>query len=521
MHHRPAIKQTRIFLTAAEAYPALEQAFLSAKTEISASFLVFNLKAPLRSVAARLIGKTWFDLIVHTLKRGVALSIVISDVDPIARSKMHLHATRNYRMFLAAGEVAGPKARLSVRCARHPAKSGVAVRLAIWPIVMKTLSKTAGWLNTLPDAQRAAALRDMPGVKGHFHQRADGTIRPSLSALPQVYPATHHQKIAVFDRRLLYIGGLDVDDRFYDTPQHRQSADQTWHDVQLMLTGQVAVEAQAHLDSFRAVASGATALPFTQTLLRTVSQARKRNLWHFGPKNAVAELRDAHFALIRRSDTLIYMESQYFRDRKMARLLAARARGNPQLGLILILPAAPDEVAFDGKSGLDSRYGEAMQASCLRILRHAFNDRLFVGSPAQPRQLPRTDPAQGSQRDRLCGAPIIYVHAKVSIFDDRAAIVSSANLNGRSMNWDTEAGVHLSAPHDVTELRNRLMTHWLPDRSGPDAFAPQTAVAVWARLAQENASRQPKDRKGFLLPHDFAAAEAFGTQLPIVPEEIV
>ncbi len=43
-------------------------------------------------------------------------------------------------------------------------------------------------------------------------------------------------------------------------------------------------------------------------------------------------------------------------------------------------------------------------------------------------------------RDRLGGAPMIYVHAKVSIFDRSAAIVSSANLNGRSLRWDTEAG---------------------------------------------------------------------------------
>lgn len=74
-----------IFVTAAEAYPALERAFLAAESEISAGFRVFDLRTGLRSPEGQAIGATWFQLIVHTLKRGVANSIVLSDFDPIAR----------------------------------------------------------------------------------------------------------------------------------------------------------------------------------------------------------------------------------------------------------------------------------------------------------------------------------------------------------------------------------------------------------------------------------------------------
>jgi phospholipase D1/2 len=125
------------------------------------------------------------------------------------------------------------------------------------------------------------------------------------------------------------------------------------------------------------------------------------------------------------------------------------------------------------------------------------------------------------RRDRHLGAPLIYVHAKVSIFDDTDAIVSSANLNGRSFFWDTEAGVHLSDPSDVESLRRRVMAHWLPETAGPEALELDTAMSAWSEIARKNARLSPDARQGFLLPHDFAAAEAFGHDLPLVPEEMV
>lgn len=515
-------RSVRILLTASEAYPALERAFLNATSEIWASFMVFDLSTRLRSPEAMAIGRTWFDLVVHVLNRGVALNISISDVDPIARAKMHRSATRQLRMFSAAAAVANPGARLTVERARHPAETGALVRLAIWPYIMKKLFVTAGWLNGLSADHRAAALRDMDGVAGNLRLRRDGTVAVRLFSLPRLFPVVHHQKLAVIDRKCLYIGGLDLDERRFDTPTHRRAGNQTWHDVQLMIEGPVVAEAQQHLESFRSVIEGRAPPPKTRRLLRTLSQPRRHGFWHFGPDPLANELRSGHLVLARRAKEFIYLESQYFRDRALAHALADAARDNPALRLILILPAAPDEVAFDRRRSLDSRFGEAMQARALRILRKGFGARLFVGSPAQPRvALPDGNGDPGGRRDRLHGAPLIYVHAKVSVFDDKAAIVSSANLNGRSLRWDTEAGVYLTAQNDVTELRHRVMAHWLPEDAPAAAFEPATAVEEWSRIAWRNAARAPAQRDGYLLPHDFAAAEAFGRALPILPPEFV
>jgi phosphatidylserine/phosphatidylglycerophosphate/cardiolipin synthase-like enzyme len=515
-------RAVRILLTAAEAYPALERAFLGAKSEIWASFLVFDLTTRLRSPEALTIGQTWFDLIVHTLNRGVSLHIWISDVDPIARAAMHRAATRHLRMFSAAAAVADPGVRLTVVRPRHPAEIGALIRLAIWPYIMKKVFGTVGWLNGLSAEHRAAALRDMDGAIKNMWVRPDGTVAVRFWSLPRLYPVVHHQKLAVIDRGTLYVGGLDLDERRYDTPMHRRAGEETWHDVQLMIEGPVVAEAQQHLESFLDVIHGRVAPPKTRRLLRTLSRPIRGNLWNFGPAPLVSELRTAHLVLSRRANDFIYLESQYFRDVGLAKALAAAARRTAGLQMILILPAAPDDVAFEGRRGLDSRFGEAMQARALRILRKGFGARLFVGSPAQPRPAPpdgNDDPED--RRDQLHGAPLIYVHAKVSVFDDTAAIVSSANLNGRSLRWDTEAGVYLTAENDVMELRHRVMAHWLPSDAGAEAFEAASAVRSWARIAWRNASKPPSEREGYLLPHDFAAAEAFGTEVPLLPPEFV
>ncbi len=109
----------------------------------------------------------------------------------------------------------------------------------------------------------------------------------------------------------------------------------------------------------------------------------------------------------------------------------------------------------------------------------------------------------------------------MSIFDARAAIVGSANLNGRSLYWDTEIGVELTHPEVVAGLRDRAFRHWLPEDAGPEFFDPRSAVAAWRRLALANRATAPEARRGFVLPYDPVPAERFGRDLPGVPNEMV
>lgn len=522
----PKITDLRLFITASEAYPALERAFLAAETEISASFLVFDLTTRLRSPEARAIGETWFDLIVDCLRRGVALRFVLSDFDPVARPEMHKGTWHSLRRFIAAAEQAGPDARLEVKAALHPAQTGILPRLLLWPVIYKRLWDLAQDLNALSPPQRGASLRDMPAIAARMQEKPDGRISPRVWPLPRLYPGTHHQKLAVIDRKTLYIGGLDLDERRYDTMGHDRPSSQTWHDVQMLVTGPIAEDAAAHLDQFLELVSG-TRRPTRRgagtgrdaaPLLTTLSRRRRGPIAHIGPKTVSSALYQRHVSAISRSRALIYLESQYFRHVSLARALARAARRNPGLGLVLMLPGAPEELVFEHRKGLDTRMGEWLQARCLRIVERSFGPRLFVGGAAQKRQ-PEAAIPRG--REHLSGAPLIYIHAKVSVFDQREAIVSSANLNGRSFRWDTECGLHLTDEATVADLRQRLMQHWLPKGAGPAFFDDATAVAAWRGLALANADTPPQDRRGFVVPYDLRAAEAFGTPVPFVPEAMV
>ena len=219
------------------------------------------------------------------------------------------------------------------------------------------------------------------------------------------------------------------------------------------------------------------------------NEARCANLWHHVPSRGIA------------AD------------------VARSARQRPELALILILPAAPEELAFGLSSEADSRFGEWLQARCVDKVARAFGRRALIVAPAVPR---RAAPEDGPERAVLHGAPIVYVHAKVSVFDGATAIVSSANLNGRSLRWDTEAGVRLDDPVDAAHLERRLMAHWMgedgPRREGESGI---DLVARWRRRIGADLHTRPEDRRGFLLPYPLRAAREAGQYLPGIPDEMV
>ena len=115
------VPDVTILLTASEAYPVLENLFLDATEQIVGSFLVFDPKTRLRSDQACAVGATWLDLVAQTMKRGVAIDLTISDVDPVANPDDHRAALRSVRQSCIAGEVVGRVhgCRCGRRCIRR------------------------------------------------------------------------------------------------------------------------------------------------------------------------------------------------------------------------------------------------------------------------------------------------------------------------------------------------------------------------------------------------------------------
>lgn len=503
----------RALLTAAEAYPEFEICMMQAQSEVLASFRIFDPWTKLRSPEAMKLGRDWFDLIAATLARGVSVTIFISDFDAVARPDTHRATWASTRALIAAAEVSGKPHLLRVVPSLHPARIGILPRLLLRFRMLRELREKAAELNDMPAGKRRRYLQETPMLRRMLVEE-DGRMQLRRGLKLELVPATHHQKMAVFDGKLLYIGGLDLNERRFDTPQHDRPGPETWHDLQILVDGAAARDAHRHLQSFRSVTHGAP-LPAAPALLRTISKARTMGHWAMSPRTVCHEIADAHDRDAAQAKHLIYLESQFFRDRRIARKLAAFARRNKHLTMILILPAAPEDVAFYNNNKSDARYGEYLQARSVKIIRKAFKDRLFIGSPGQQKS-----GGQGG-RGAIGDAPLVYLHAKVSIFDEASAIVSSANLNGRSFYWDTEAGIRLTDTKHVEHLRRRCFEHWLGPDPGSEFYDISTAQKNWMMLARENAKSQPHARRGFLMPYPARPPARFGRNLPGVPDEMV
>lgn len=510
--------EVEILVTAEEAFPAFERAVLAAEDRIVAGFRIFDFSTRLRSPEARAVGEDWFDLILHVLRRGVAFQMILSDFDPVIGTELHGGTWRSLRAAVALRELAGPEARLDVRASLHPATVGNLARLALWPSVNGMLSRRVSDVAKQGEAAMGRFMSRHPHLSELF-VRAGARLRPRRWPLPQLWPVTHHQKVAAIDGRVAYIGGLDLNDRRWDTRDHDRPADETWHDVQTLARHRLTAAAlETHLKEFTDVISGeCPPSDLDGRILRTISARPLHRPSLLAPEPILSEIEGALHDAIGRARHSIYVETQFLRDRRICKALAKAAQANPSLELIVVLPAAPEDVAFFGATRSDARFGEYLQAACIRKLRRAFRGRLFVGSPARPVT------AQTGGRSTLHGAPIIYVHAKVCVVDDLFGLVGSANLNGRSLRWDTEVALPLHDPAAVATLRHRCIRHWWGDLAAthPDLTAVEGPVRTWQRLAMADARRRPEDRESLILPHLSGPAQRFGQDLPAVPDEMV
>ncbi|PVH29145.1 phospholipase D family protein [Pararhodobacter oceanensis] len=505
-----------ILVTARQAYPRLEALFLSAQSHIRLGFRLFDPRTRLLSEDARKIGDTWSDLLLHTINRGVPVDLTVSDFDPVVANRMHRQSWQFIAIATALNEVADEgAAKLTARCVLHPASGGIAPRLLFALKTRKNLRQIADEANDTVDPQ--IRFHQMPGLYRMLDCK-DGRVCLRRAAIPQLNPVTLHHKLAVIDEAVTYIGGLDLNNRRIDDPEHEQAAQQTWHDLQLISHDPgLAKDAAEYLRRLPDVIDRKGQMPAPKSMFRTtISRRRARNYLRLAPQPVSQSLLRDHLAWIAEAQHFIYLETQYFRDRRIVAALLRAARANPRLKLVLLLPAAPDDVAFHERPGLDGRFGEYLQARAIRRLKHHFGDRVCIVSPVQPRRPDQRD--IDNNRATLANAPIVYVHSKVAIFDTRAAIVSSANLNGRSMKWDAEAGVTMEDPADVAALTKTVFDLWLGDDASYD---PEGAFDRWAQLARANAARPPEARKGFVVPYDVEPAEELGMPVPGAPADMM
>lgn len=537
------VKEITPLITAEQGFPTFERLAYEANHHLWLSFRVFDPTTRLRFATD--CGETWLDLLRHRLKDDVKIRILLSDFDPIIAPDLH---EASVRAAAVLGELQND-GDVETMIIRHEARVGKGIRFGLWLPVARALEQQRVQMNKMPRDERSDTFAHRPGIWRYLRQREDGKIVWQFLRLPRLYPATFHQKIAVADDSVAIIGGLDIDERRYDTPEHRRDARETWQDVAVYVTGDVVTDISHHIATcwnqnrlrMRALrreqirfappdgvtlASEISSLDVSDTpcgeavsegvrLLRTLSVQKRRVGLRFSPRTIVNEIEQAHIAAILSAQHAIYIETQFFRSQAIAHALAQAARKNPDVNLVMILPAAPEEIAFDEQLRLPERMGEHLQFECLDTIHQAFGRRATVLSPV------RQVPSASNNRDQLHGAQIIYVHSKVLIIDNALCIIGSANLNGRSMKWDTEAAVECTDTTAIRTLSGAVLRHWLPENPAEVFFEITEMAKTWRTLADDNAQRSPKHRQGFLVPYDPSPAKEAGMPLPGIPDELV
>lgn len=538
-------------IEAAEMYPALERLVLDARESVWLAFRVFDPDTLTRSGEAKARGLAdWAALLVDALERGVTVRVMIADFEPVMADYLHAGSWASFRRLrdVTAPLDTAVRDRLEIMVVMHEGELGwvwrQTLRLALRFRTRKLIDKLLG------EAEAAdGGLLVRPGLWRYLAWKSGKPFRWRPAPPPRLWPATYHQKFAVFDGRVAVAGGLDLDERRWDDRRHRQRADQTWHDVSAIVRGPAVADAAWHfatlwnaeLPRYRAVVAeweaGAEQTlpldPLSEALtapppavgggarvqfLRTRSR-RSASPFAFGPRPHVRELKAAHRSLIGSARRQLYIEAQFFRSAAAAHWVVAALRASPELEVIILVANVPEEVAFDGQGDNPAhRHGEHLQARSLkRIQRAGGRDRVGLFTLAKRESVRRDEQAFVEDRGTAYGAGLIHIHAKLLIADDALCLLSSANINGRSFEWDTEFGL-LWGEGDgaIAEFREGLWRQLFAGHMKKDA-----GLAEWRDLASFNMSAEPEERKGFVVPYQLGRARRFARPYWFVPDDLV
>ncbi len=345
-------------------------------------------------------------------------------------------------------------------------------------------------LPSQPDAKKVQDMLEPLGIRCLLDDSYKGLLNHPLMA--------HHQKTAVVDSRLAFVGGIDVmvenngDFDRWDTQGHpfqtqlRLGKDgkmpHSWHDVHVLFKGPAVADVEHNFrqrwnavvelhqqDPSHLLPEPSAQLPkvttnihhsaSTENAIRLqVTRTIPKGIYSFTPEDSIATILETYQLAFAHAKRFIYIENQYFWWRTflgfenqgmglphpdmeglLQALAEALARG---VVVTLLLPDNPNVGREFTDEGLKFLWELAPHAVATGTLQ-----AYMLGSSSQQQ-------GQTSYRS-------IYVHAKTTIVDDTWLTLGSANLNNRGMLDDTEMNVAISHPEMAQRLRILLMAEHL------------------------------------------------------------
>lgn len=133
------------------------------------------------------------------------------------------------------------------------------------------------------------------------------------------------------------------------------------------------------------------------------------------------------------------------------------------------------------------------------------------------------DQQEQGERDALHGKAMVYIHSKIIVADQDAAIVSSANLNGRSMEWDYEAGIYVRDTPFADELRQRLWRYHLGENAAklsPDMDA-RAWFELWRQSADDRETKAQQTARVGIVPFPIERTRRFSKRHLFIPQQMV
>lgn len=250
---------------------------------------------------------------------------------------------------------------------------------------------------------------------------------------------SHHQKIAVIDDKLAVCGGIDMTMDRWDTREHRERDPRRrrphgrryrpWHDATMMLEGDAAHQLGL-LSRERWKRAGGSALAAVEAppdslwpddlpvQFENVEIGIARTCAKYDGNREVREIEHLLLEQIRSARKFIYSENQYFTAPKIAEAISARLQEDDPPEIVLIQPDAAD-------GWLEQQAMDHARNCLLHSIAHVDHKQRFAMF------VPYT------------GETKIYVHAKLTIFDDQVLRIGSANWNNRSLGLDSECDVFI------------------------------------------------------------------------------
>lgn len=537
-------------IEAADMYPRLEELVMAATSTVWMSFRVFDLETKTRSDTAKAAGlEDWSALLRDAVKRGVEVRILLADFEPVLADYLHAGSWTSFQHVRAIidGLDEADRERLQLIVVQHEGELGwvwrQALRLPLRKRIHQVVEKLIG-----AKGSKDGGLDTRPGLWPHLAWENGKPKSWRAAPPPRLWPATYHQKFVVIDNQCAIIGGLDLDERRWDDRRHRQRANQTWHDISALIEGPVVGDAARHfarlwnreLPRYRQTVAEWTdgcgrqlmLDPLTEAaqpddapetgggatvqLARTLSR-RSDSPVAVGPRHGVRELKAAHRSLIRSARHRLYVEAQFFRSSDAAAWVAEALAGNPELEVIILVANVPEEIAFEGQvDNLAHRHGEYLQAKALGdLMRQAGPSRIGLFSLAKHQSVAPDERKFEDTRGTAYGSGLIHIHSKLLIADDRACLLSSANINGRSFDWDTELGfIWVEEGGAIADFRRRLWSQLFAGEVPED-------LEGWRDRARFNAGAAPEERKGFVVPYQLGRARRFAKPYFFIPDDLV